>query len=151
MEVSVLPGQLTITPTSESVSFTRAHRGGDAEGRGGTEAGSLSTVQVVDARGSLVGWRATVTLQSVNGVSASDLRRAELCLQPDAPTVVAGNPPEVRAGRQVCGKVNDALTLFYAPPNGGGGTFTDTGQLTLRLHRFKDAGPVTATLAIAVH
>ncbi|HXA74394.1 MAG TPA: hypothetical protein VNV83_09150 [Acidimicrobiales bacterium] len=42
------------------------------------------------------------------------------------------------------------MTLFYAPPNGGSGTFTDTGELTLRLPHDEGASPVTATLAVAV-
>lgn len=120
------------------------------QGGGGPLTGSLATVTVVDARGSLVGWRATVSLQSVAGVSDSDLAKATLCVRPDAPTVVAGNPPEESAGPQVCGAVNDPLQLFFAPPNGGGGTFSDTGTLTLRLPGLH-AASAAATLAVAVH
>lgn len=145
LSVSVLPGQLTVSPPTESVSLTKAQGQG-----GGPLTGSLPTVTVVDARGSLVGWRATVSLQSVAGVSDSDLAKAKLCVSPDAPTVVAGNPPEVSAGQQVCGGVNDPLQLFFAPPNGGGGTFSDTGTLTLRLPGVH-AASAAATLAIAVH
>jgi hypothetical protein len=144
--VSVLPGQLTVTPASESVSFTNAH----GQGKGGQLAGSLATVKVVDARGSLVGWRATVSLQSVAGVSAADLAKATLCVSPHTPTVVAGNPPEVRAGRTMCGGAGDPLRLFFAPPNGGGGTFSDTGSLTLHLPGVPTADAALATLAVAV-
>lgn len=146
MVVSLRPGPLTITPASEVVSFAKVHGHGD----GGPKAGSLSTVTVVDARGSLVGWQATVSLQSVDGLSAADLAKAKLCVSPDAVTVVAGNPPEVKAGRHECGSASEALTLFYAPSNGGGGTFSDSGGLTLLVPGSK-AGTVTATLAIAVH
>ena len=145
LSVSVLPGQLTVSPPTESVSLTKAQGQG-----GGSLTGSLPTVTVVDARGSLVGWRATVSLQSVAGVSDSDLAKATLCVSPDAPTVVAGNPPEVSAGHQVCGGVDDPLQLFFAPPNGGGGTFSDTGTLTLRLPGVH-AASAAATLAVAVH
>lgn len=147
ISVSILPGPLTVTPSTESISFTNT--GG--QGNGAHLTGSLSAVKVVDARGSLVGWQATVSLQSVSGVSASALANARLCVNPGAPTVVAGNPPEVRSGRHACGNAGDALTLFYAPPNGGGGTFTDAGSLTLDLPGGVGAGPVTATLAVAVH
>lgn len=146
MEVSILPGQLSVTPTSEVVSFTKAH----GQGSGGRMAGSLSTVTVVDARGSLVGWRATVSLQSVDGVSAADLAKAKLCVNPGSPTVVAGNPPEVKAGQSTCGKAGDALRVFFAPPNGGGGTFSDTASLTLSLPGVVVTSPVSATLAVAV-
>ncbi len=43
------------------------------------------------------------------------------------------------------------LTLFFAPPNGGGGTFDDTGRVTLQLPSTRGTDPVTATLAVAVH
>jgi hypothetical protein len=145
LSVSILPGQLTVTPASQSVSFTNSHRHG-----GGSMAGSLATVTVVDARGSLVGWRATVSLQSVAGVSAADLAKAKLCVSPDAPTVVAGNPPEVRAAQPVCGGAGDPLQIFFAPPNGGGGTFSDTASLTLRLPGVHVAGAALASLAVAV-
>jgi hypothetical protein len=144
--VSVLPGQLTVTPASQSVSFTKAH----GQGNGGPMAGSLATVTVVDARGSLVGWRATVSLQSVAGVSAADLAKAELCVSPDVPTVVAGNPPEVTAAPHACAGAGEPLQLFRAPPNGGGGTFSDTGSLTLRLPGVHAASTALATLAVAV-
>jgi len=146
LSVSVLPVQLTVSPPTESVSLSKAQ----GQGGGGSLTGSLPTVTVVDARGSLVGWRATVSLQSVAGVSDADLAKATLCVSPDAPTVVAGNPPEVSAGRQVCGSAGDPLQLFFAPPNGGGGTFSDTGTLTLRLPGVH-AASAAATLAVAVH
>jgi hypothetical protein len=147
LAVSINPGPLTVTPSTESVSFANAN----GQGGGGRLAGSLSTVTVVDARGSLVGWDATVSLQSVDGVSAADLAKAKLCVSPGVVTVVAGNPPEVKAGQHACAKAGDALTLFSAPPNGGGGTFSDAGSLTLQLAGGKLASPVTATLAVAVH
>lgn len=143
LEVSILPGNLTIAPATESISFAKAN--------GGHVAGSLSTVTVVDARGSLVGWNATVSLQSIDGVSAADLAKAKLCVSPDAVTVVAGNRPEVKSGQHACAKASGALTLFYAPPNGGGGTFSDTGSLTLQVPGSTLTSPVTATLAVAVH
>lgn len=142
--VVIRPGPLTVTPSSESITFTRSHDGGSL-------ASSLSPVTVVDARGSLVGWDATISLQSVEGVSAADLAAAKMCVSSDPVTVVAGNPPEVKAGKHTCGTVGDSLTLFYAPPNGGGGTFADTGRLTLDLPVAADASTLTATLAVTVH
>lgn len=147
LEVSILHGNLTVTPSTESVSFANAH----GQGNTGHLSGSLSTVTVVDARGSLVGWNATVSLQSVDGLRSADLAKAKLCVSPDGVTVVAGNPPEVKSGQRTCAKAGDPLTLFYAPPNGGGGTFSDTGSLTLQEPGATLASPVTATLAVAVH
>ncbi|MGA2472894.1 MAG: hypothetical protein ABSG39_05305 [Acidimicrobiales bacterium] len=54
--------------------------------------GELSPVTVVDARGSLVGWRATVSLQAVAGENPAPLAHAFLC-------ATAHRPPWWRAGR----------------------------------------------------
>jgi hypothetical protein len=143
ISVSVLPGPLTVTPSTESTSFTRFSDG--------SWQAPLSTVTVVDARGSLVGWQATVTLQSLNGVSPAVLAQAQLCVRPGAAVAVSGRQSEVRAGKDTCGSVDDPLTLLFAPPNGGGGTFDDTGRVTLHLPTAPGTGSVTATLAIAVH
>jgi hypothetical protein len=144
--VSVLPGPLTVNPASEAVTLSD-HRG---NGGAGPYGGDLSSVTVVDARGSLVGWNAAVSLQAIGGGSASQLAGARLCVTPDLPTVVAGNPGEVLAATRSCGGVDQPVAVFSAPPGGGGGTFDDTAHLTLRI----PAGtvtPVVATLAVTVH
>jgi hypothetical protein len=144
--VSVLPGPLTVNPASEAVTLSD-HRGNAGDG---PYRGDLSSVTVVDARGSLVGWNAAVSLQAIGGVSASQLAGARLCVTPHPPTVVAGNPGEVRAATPSCGGVDQPVAVFSAPPGGGGGTFDDTARLTLRI----PAGavtPVVATLALTVH
>ena len=143
ISVSVLPGPLTVTPSSESISLTRLSDG--------SWQAPVSTVTVVDARGSLVGWQATVTLRSLNGVTPTELAQARLCVSPDAVVTVAGRTSEVRSGRDACGNVGDPLTLFFAPPGGGGGTFDDTGRVTLESPATAGTDPVTATLAVAVH
>ena len=145
ISVSVLPGPLTVTPSTESTSFDRISDG--------SWQAPLSSVMVVDARGSLVGWQATVSLQSITGVSPADLARARVCVRPGSPIAVSGIHSEVKAGKDACGSADDPLTLFLAPPNGGGGTFDDTGRLTLHLPSAPatGTGSVTATLAVAVH
>jgi hypothetical protein len=143
ISVSVLPGPLTEAPSTESLSFTRISDG--------SWQAPLSTVTVVDARGSLVGWQATLTLQSLSGFSPADLARARLCVHPGAALAVSGRQSEVRAGKDACGSLDDPRPLFFAPPNGGGGTFDDTGQITLRLPSLQDTGSITATLGVAVH
>jgi hypothetical protein len=146
ISVSILPGPMTVSPTSESVAFSQSH----GQGQGGPYRGSVAPVTVVDARGSLVGWNATVTLQSVTGLDDAQLAHARLCITPDPVTVVAGNPPEVRSGAHTCGSVGDPLTLFDAPPNGGGGTFSDTGALSLWLPGTATGNQVTASLSVEV-
>jgi hypothetical protein len=144
LSVSILPGPLTVSPGSESVAFSRPH--GQDSFRG-----DLAPVTVVDARGSLVGWDATVSLQSVAGLSASQLANARLCVDPDAVTTLAGRPSEVRSATRSCGRVGEPLSVFFAPPNGGGGTFSDAASLSLVLPATSSAGQVTASLAVAVH
>ena len=141
--VSILPGPLTVSPSSQSIAFSGDH--------GGTDVGELAAVTVVDARGSLVGWTATVALWSVSGLDASQLAHARLCVSPDAVDVVAGNPPEVRSATGSCGTLGDPLAVFFAPPNGGGGTFSDTAGLTLQLPAGLGSDRVTASVAVAVH
>jgi hypothetical protein len=149
ISVSILPGPMTVSPASESVAFSQTH--GQGQGRGGPYRGSVAPVTVVDARGTLVGWNATVTLLSVAGLDGAQLAHARLCVSSDPVTVVAGNPPEVRSGTRSCGSVGDPLTLFYAPPNGGGGTFSDTGALSLWLPGTAAGNQVTASLSVEVH
>jgi hypothetical protein len=146
LAVPVLPGSLTISPTADSVTFSP-----QGNGQGGAYLGTLPLVRVVDARGSLVGWDASVSLQGVDELSASQLASAQLCVNPDAPTTVAGNPGEVRAATQSCGGVGGPVSVFFAPASGGGGTFTDTAALTLRIPAGGAPNPMTATLAITIH
>ncbi len=143
--VSVLPGPLTIAPSTESLQLRQPN------GLGGLHTASLSTITAVDARGSLVGWTAAVSLQSVAGLDATQLSRARFCVDPDPPAVVAGNPSEVGAAPPSCGRVGDPLTVFFAPSGGGGGTFSDTGSLRLLVPGGGGPDPVTATLTVAIH
>jgi hypothetical protein len=144
--VSVLPGPLTVSPTSNSVTLTRNGKG---HGAGEPYRGELPLVKVVDARGSLVGWNASVSLQGISGVSGSQLAGAQLCVSPNTPTVVAGIPTEVRSAQSSCGALGDAVSLFFAPPEGGGGTFTDTAGLKLVVPE-SAPGQLTASLAISI-
>ena len=49
----------------------------------------------------------------------------------DTPTVVAGNPGDARGVQLSCAGVGEPVSVFFAPPQGGGGTFSDTAELTL--------------------
>jgi hypothetical protein len=142
--VSVLPGLLTMTPTGDSVMFTHS---GDRIVNGGRYNGTLPVVTVVDARGSLVGWNATVSLQGIDGLTPSQLASAQLCATPNAPTIVAGNPGEVSAAPRSCAGIDQPVTVFFAQPKGGGGTFTDTAALTLTVPSDVGVDPLTAYLA----
>ena len=164
--VAILPGSLTIrpaagsdSPTAGSVrllagsvrrladSVTFSH---DGTGPSGPYRGTLPLVRVADGRGSLIGWDASISLQAVGGLSAAQLAGAQLCVDPDRPTIVAGNPAEVRGAKNSCGGFREPVLVLFAPPGGGGGTFTDTASLKLRVPGGA-ATPVSATLIITVH
>jgi len=146
--VSVLPGPLTVSPGSEAVGFATA----GIAGRTSVYRGDLAPVTVVDARGSLVGWQATVSLQSIGGVDAARLDHALLCADPAAPTMVAGNPADVvRQAERSCAGVGGTVTLFSAAPGGGGGAYGDTASLSLLLPGGALPDQVTASLTVSVH
>jgi hypothetical protein len=83
----------------------------------------LSPITVDDARVSLVGWRSTVSLQTVSGLDAAQLASTRLCVTPHPTTLVAGNPADlVRISPRACAGPGDPLTntagLTVALPNG---------------------------------
>jgi hypothetical protein len=137
--ISILPGPLTVTPSAETVSIGPGHLG------------SLSPITVDDARGSLVGWRTTVSLQAVSGLDAAQLASTRLCVTPHPTTLVAGNPADiVRSSPRACAGPGDPLTVFFAAPGGGGGEYSDTAGVALVLPNGTTPSGVTASLAVAV-
>jgi hypothetical protein len=146
--VSVLPGPLTVTPADESVTLAQVSVLGQ---RLPVYRGVLTPVTVVDARGSLVGWRATVSLQAVTGVGATQLAHASVCASAPTPTMVAGNPADVVGGTvRSCAGVGTPVSVFFAAPGGGGGTYSDTADLTLVLPNGALPAQVAAALAVSV-
>ena len=84
--------------------------------------GSVSTITVNDARDSLVGWRATVSLETVSGLDAAQLASTRLCVSPHPTTLVAGNPADVvRSSPRACAGPDDPVRVFFATPGAGGG------------------------------
>lgn len=149
ISVSIQPGPLTVSPGSEQVPFTNM---GPLAHTIPLYGGDLAPVTVVDARGSLAGWSATVSLQSVVGLAGAGAARTRLCVDPGTPTMVAGNPNDVvRSAHRACGRVGDPISLFEAAPGGGGGTYQDTAHLTLIVPGDIHPNQVTASLAVAVH
>ena len=146
--IAVLPGPLTVTPATESVPLTQLAAFGRAEP---DYVGALSPITVDDARGSLVGWRSTVSLQAVSGLDAAQLASTRLCVTPHPTTLVAGNPADiVRSSPRACAGPGGLLTVFFAAPGGGGGEYSDTAGLAVVLPNGTDAANPTATLAVAV-
>ncbi len=148
LDVAVLPGPLTVEPATESVSLSQVRPFGFGEP---FYAGGLSPITVLDARGSLVGWRATVSLQALPGLDARQLAQAELCVAPRPPTMVAGNPDDVvRGAPRSCAGSGQPIPVFWAAPGGGGGTYSDSAGLALIVPGWTSSGQLTASLAVAV-
>jgi hypothetical protein len=146
--IAILPGPLTVTPSAESVPLTQLRPFGQA---GPLYQGSISTITVDDARGSLVGWRATVSLQAVSGLDAAQLASTRLCVSPHPTTLVAGNPADVvRSSPRACAGPGDPLSVFFAAPGGGGGEYSDTAAIGLVLPNGSSPSGATASLAVAV-
>lgn len=98
----------------------------------------LSPITVDDARGSLVGWRSTVSLQTVSGLDAAQLASTRLCVTPHPTTLVAGNPADiVRSSPRACAGPGDPLT--------------DTAGLTLALPNGAAPANLTASLAVSAN
>jgi len=99
-------------------------------------------VTVVDARGSLVGWMATVA-------PATLPPGADLLVWPGSPDVVAGNDGEVRSASVGSAEPASPAALMWAPAEGGGGTFTVDATVDLTIpDAVEDAVSLVFTIAV---
>jgi hypothetical protein len=148
LSVSILPGPLTVSPTSELVALTDLRAFGHSTP---FYRGDLFPITVDDARGSLVGWRTTVSLQTVSGLDAAQLASTRLCVSPHPTTFVAGNPADiVRSSPRACAGPGDPIAVFFAASGGGGGEYSDTPGISLALPDGTSSSAVTASLVVSV-
>jgi hypothetical protein len=146
--VEVRPGPLTVTPASESAPLTPTQAFGQAAPQ---YRATLSPITVDDARGSLVGWRATVSLQTVSGLDAAQLASTRLCVSPHPTTLVAGNPADiVRSSPRACAGPGGHITVFSAAPGGGGGQYSDVADIVLVVPHGTVSAAATASFAVSV-
>lgn len=131
--LEILPGTLTLVTPRATVVLRR-----DGDGRW---SGTLPPVRVVDARGSLVGWRVRWALAGVE----ADGRAAggRLLVTPDGPAVVDGSPAGLHAGSP------PSHVLFESEAGAGGGTYEAGARLRLELAG-RDAETVTVTLTFSI-
>ncbi len=141
IRLEIRGGELTVEPRSLTVALSSD---------GDVLRGTIPAITVVDARGTLEGWHARVRMVDVVGVDSdgSTLRvpPGQVVLTPAEPSIVAGTPEGVAAGRPVRGRGNG--TLLRAAPSTGGGTFVGGG--TIEIARSADTVAATVTLAVAV-
>lgn len=115
INVRINGGTLTITPSTINVTLARV---------GHAYKGSLPAVQIIDARGSLAGWTATVAPATLPAGT-------QLHVRPGKPAAVTGLQGEVSATHPGIATANSPVALASAAPNGGGGTFSVDAALEL--------------------
>ncbi len=131
--VDVIGGSFSVTPATITVVLHR-------KASGNHFVGAYGPVTVVDARGTLTGWTATLTL-------LGKAPRGALVVHPDAPTCISGNANEVDAGHSAPFR-GAGVVIMRAPAGGGGGTFSDAGVVDL--DGGPHGGPDTMSIAFAV-
>jgi hypothetical protein len=106
--------------------------------------GALPPVTVVDGRGTLVGWTATLTYP------ANGQRGDVLAVRPTTPSVIDGEPRAIVAARRFLLSPGDSHALFRAPSGGGGGTYAAGATVDL-VAEDGAASTRQIELAITVH
>jgi hypothetical protein len=115
---SIRPRTITGAPIAESVPLAQVRPFGRTEP---DFVGAVPSITVDNARGSLVGRRVTVSLQTVSGLDTALLARARLCVSPHPTTLVAGNPADfVRSSPRSCAGPGDLFCHVHSNCGGGG-------------------------------
>lgn len=125
-------GRMSVSPTSVDVVL---HRKSD-----GNFAGKFGPITVVDARGSLVGWKLTAALPAPESGRPT--------VHPDAAVAVTGRPGEAAASHAAT-LTADGTVIMSAAPDGGGGDFSISGTIE-KDGGNHDGGTATVSLAFTV-
>lgn len=150
-QLAVRPGLLGVGPTVERLRFRpespRASR---------RLVATLAPVRIVDARGTLAGWEATVALDRpghrAEGRRSPRSRPVLFCVRAGTPSMVSGNAADrVVAARPSCAPAGRPVPLVWAAPGGGGGTYEAGAVLTVLAPPGTRAFALVATVAISVH
>ena len=116
VRLEIRGGSLSIRPSTASVQLARD---------GDVLRGTIGDATVIDARGTLDGWRARMRVIEVTAVDADGATKrippGRVAVTPTFPRAIAGHVDEVRAGRPFRARANG--TLLSAGRGGGGGTF----------------------------
>lgn len=141
VRLEVRGGSLSIQPTTASVQLVRD---------GDVLRGELDDATVIDARGTLDGWRARARVVEITGVDADGATQrippGRVTVTPTSPTADAGRIDEVSGGRPFRAKANG--TLMRSETGGGGGTFV--GGATIEAAEAGDLTGAIVTLRFSV-
>lgn len=134
--VSVLPGSLSISSSQTPLTLERMPGNGPSS----RYQGVLPRVRVVDTRGSLIGWNASVRFFAPSSLPAEDLR---LRVHPKKPIVVSGSPKGIDAAAPVWTTFDVPCALFNAKQGFGAGTYDDEALVELVLPFAGDIASIT--------
>jgi hypothetical protein len=138
ISVTILPGELSITPSMPVITFVPSS---DPTRFTGT----LSGVRVVDARGSLTGWTVTIRLAGHQDI------RGTVTVHPATPTVVAGDVADVvRAGSPARVTEHGSAVVAAAAAGGGGGTYSLQFEVSVKFSQALTSAPAPLRLEVIV-
>ena len=126
ISVSVRGGSLSVRPASVAVPLTWDAAHGRYRGQ--------TSIDVVDARGTLTGWTASARVSFGTGT---------VIVRPSKPVVVDGEDSGLAAAKKSEAHSGDIVSLGTAAAGGGGGTYRIPIELELTGHRPSDAVTVT--------
>jgi hypothetical protein len=109
--------------------------------------GTLPPVQVVDARGTHVGWTVRWSVSSSDAEPHG--REGVVWVDPSAPAVIAGDLDGLVAGRPGP-SLPGGRTLFSARPGWGGGTFEGGGSVSMLVPRELDSPGLSVTIRLEI-
>jgi hypothetical protein len=124
--VSVLPGSLSVSTAQTPLVLQRMPGAGHTT----RYRGLLPSVRVVDMRGSLIGWSATVRFFAPSSVPGTGLR---LRTRPGQPVVVSGLRTGIHSGTLEWTAFETPVALFEAESGSGAGTYDDDAVVELVL------------------
>jgi hypothetical protein len=141
--VTVSSGPLSISTDQSVLTLERA----PGRGRITRYRGVLPRVRVIDMRGSLVGWDATIVFLTSSYLHAEGVR---ISMHPGRPVVVSGDRKGVRADGPEWADFGTPVSLFGAESGSGAGTYDEDALVELVLPFASDARSITLGYEVTI-
>ena len=151
VSMTVTGSTLSVDQSGNAVTMSAVTLDGDEQ----TATGGLNDFDLVDARGSLVGWTVTVTmsdLQLATTVSNNSIAASEFTMTPTCvlATTTSGDLTEIVVGSAAALDNTVGVPMCSAAAGGGGGSFTIDGGLSVTVPATLRSGSFSATLTILI-
>ena len=151
VSMTVTGSTLSVAQSGNAVTMSAITLDGDEQ----TATGGLNDFDLVDARGSLVGWTVTVTmsdLQLATSVSNNSIAASEFTMTPTCvlKTATSGDLTERVVGSAAALDNTVGVPMCTAAAGGGGGTFVIDGGLSVTVPATLRSGSFSATLTILI-